>query len=85
MTKEVNLTTTPKYFTPIMYQEGSGRNRVVKRQGTKSQAKFTRILNLINSQIDCYLRVSYVGNGWNDGYYTNRDELMLAYKAFVER
>lgn len=79
------LTSSPKNFTSILYQNGPDGKCVIGRLRTRSQAKFTRNLKLINSQINVYLKVSYIGGGWNDGYYTNTDDLMVAYKAFVEK
>lgn len=82
---KLSLTNTPKNFTLILYKDGQSKKQVLKRLETRSKAKFTRRLKLINSQINAYLRVSYIGNGWNDGYYFSKDDLMSVYKAFIER
>lgn len=82
---KLSLTNTPKNFTLILYHEGAGNRQVAKRVETRSQAKFTRRLKLINPQIDAYLRVSYVGGGWNVGHFFSKNDLMSVYKAFTER
>jgi len=51
----------------------------------KSQNKFSRKLKLIPSQFYAFLKVSYVGGGWNGGFYSNKADLMIAYSAFVEK
>lgn len=85
MSTERTLTSIPKNFTLILYHEGAGNRQVVKRVETRSQAKFTRRLKLINSQVNACLRVSYVGGGWNVGYFFFKNDLMAVYKAFIER
>jgi|GEM_PF-4578298 len=72
-------------FTLILYQNGSNRKVRLDRLETKSQAKFTRRLKQILDPTEVYLRVSYADKGWNDGYYMNVNDLMVAYLAFVEK
>lgn len=80
-----NLTNIPKNFTLILYKEGTNRKQKLERLETKSRIKFGRKLKLIPNQFDAYLRVSYSGKGWNDGYYQNIADLLLAFSAFMEK
>lgn len=82
---EIQTINIPKKFTIISYEIGSRYHKVVDTLKTKSQGHFARKLRLLNSQIECYLRVTYKGGGHNDGYYDNKSDLMLAYKAFCEK
>jgi len=80
-----NLTNRPKNFVLIIYENSSFKSPMIKRIQTKSQNKFSRRLKLIPNQSCVFLKVFYVGGGWNDGYYKNKTDLMLAYKAFIEK
>lgn len=75
----------PKNYTIVLFQPDSNYHKRIDRLETKSPRRFLRRLKLLNSQISCYLRVSYTGGGFNDGNYDNRKDLMLAFKAFCER
>lgn len=75
----------PKYFTLRIYKDSSKSSLVIEKIGTKSQAKFSRKLKQIPTQFYGYLKVVYSGGGHNDGFYSSKEELLLAYQAFVEK
>lgn len=75
----------PKNFTLVTYKPGADRTEKIRRSTTKSIRRFSEKLRRLKGEIDCYIRVSYHGEWYNDGFYTDKDELMKAYKAFIER
>jgi len=74
-----------KNFSLVFYKKVDGKSLVVKRIRTKSQSKFTRRLRLIPNEFDALLSVSYSDGGNNSGIYQSKEDLMLAYSAFIER
>lgn len=73
-----------KNFTLILYMIGSDSRQMVSRLETKSIRRFRTRLKLLTNPISSYLRVSYLGGGHNDGYYSSAPELLFAFEAFVE-
>ena len=78
------LVDKPKNFTLILYKKASRKSEVVDRLETKSARRFLTRLRLLPARFNGYLRVSYTGGGWNDGFYTEIDDLWLAFNAFNE-
>ncbi len=75
----------PTNFTLILYEMGSQRKRLLERLETRSQRRFTTRVKLMPQRFDTYLRVYYSNKFWNDGNYFKRDDLFLAYYAFIEK
>lgn len=71
-------------FTLILFENGSNFQKKVERYETKSIRRFCTKLRLLKSPFECYLRVHYPDGGHNDGYYTNYEDLTLAFEAFCE-
>ena len=78
-------TVRPKNFTLILYKIGTNRKKIIERLETRSQKRFTRRVKLIPKKFDALLRVYYSNKSWNDGDYFKREDLLLAYYAFIEK
>ncbi len=81
----LNQVGRPKYFTLVLYKNDAKKRTVTKRIQTKSKNKFSRRLRLIPNEFYALLKVSYSDGGWNDGFYSTKKDLMLAYEAFIEK
>jgi len=65
----------------------SGR-KVVRRSFTKSARRFThflRTLNLENGRLKALIKVEYEDGPTNEGEYTDKSEVMKAFRAFCEK
>lgn len=77
-------TNRPKKFSLVLSKENEKNEVVTIRIRTKSQTKFTRKLNQITNLESAFLKVGYEDGRMNTGNYTNKEDLLLAYSAFVE-
>ena len=71
-------------YTLVLFENGSNFHKQVERMETKSIRRFHTRLRLLPPQIECYLRVHYPDGGHNDGCYTDKEDLLMAFEAFCE-
>ena len=74
----------------------SKNSKTIKRCSTHSKRRFLKNLRMINwekGDIEAYLKVEYgkslnaqgkLTNFYNDGKYSNKEDLWLAFNAFIE-
>lgn len=84
-TMKNNTISKPKYFKLTLYKDGSKNRQVVNIFKTRSQNRFSRMLKLIPNEFYALLEITYSDDGHNDGYYSTKADLMLAYEAFTEK
>ena len=70
-------------YTLKIFKDG----KVVRSTFTRFRQRFAYFLRTINFQ-NCdlvYIRVNYEDGLHNDGEYTNKKDLMQAFRAFIEK